>query len=67
MNAFWCGGCGPIGRGAMVFGDGLPRFAIGGAFVDYLAGGLDIVAHELTHGLTDYSSGADLLETSPAR
>ncbi len=54
-NAFWCGGCGPSGRGAMVFGDGL-GFAIGGVFVDYLAGGLDVVAHELTHGLTDYSS-----------
>lgn len=58
LNAFWCGGCGPTGRGAMVFGDGLPpnlRFL--GQSYDYFAGGLDIVAHELTHGLTDYSSG----------
>ena len=55
-NAFWCGGCGPSGRGAMVFGDGL-GFALGGLFFDYLAGGLDIVGHELTHGLTEFSSG----------
>ena len=55
LNAFWCGGCGPSGRGAMVFGDGL-GFAIGGVFIDYLSGALDVVAHELTHGLTDYSS-----------
>ena len=55
LNAFWCGGCGPSGRGAMVFGDGL-GFAIGDVFVDYLSGALDVVAHELTHGLTDYSS-----------
>ena len=25
--------------------------------VDFLAGAIDVVAHELTHGLTDYSSG----------
>ena len=54
-NAFWCGGCGPSGRGAMVFGDGL-GIALGGVFIDYLAGALDVVAHELTHGLIDYSS-----------
>ena len=49
VNAFWCPGCGPTGRGAMVFGDGLGS-------VNFLAGGLDIVAHELTHGLIDFSS-----------
>jgi len=57
INAFWCGGCGPEGLGAMVFGDGLPPgFTLGGQSYDYLAGALDVVAHELTHGLTDYSS-----------
>jgi thermolysin len=55
-NAFWCLECGPSGRGTIVFGDGLP-FPLGGQTYDFLAGGLDIVAHELTHGLTDYSSG----------
>ena len=58
LNAFWCGGCGPTGRGAMVFGDGLPPgLTFLGQSYDYFAGALDIVAHELTHGLTDYSSG----------
>jgi Zn-dependent metalloprotease len=59
INAFWCSGCGPTGRGAMVFGEGLPPgfvLTATGQFVDFLAGALDIVAHELTHGLTDYSS-----------
>jgi bacillolysin len=56
-NAFWCPGCGPAGTGVMVFGDGLPPgFTIDGQYVDYLAGALDIVGHELTHGLTDFSS-----------
>jgi thermolysin len=58
-NAFWCGGCGPIGKGIMVFGDGLPSgyyLRGSGQYVNYLAGALDVVAHELTHGLTDASS-----------
>ena len=57
LNAFWCGGCGPTFRGAMVFGDGLPpNFSIGGQTFDFFSGALDIVAHELTHGLTQYTS-----------
>jgi thermolysin len=57
LNAFWCGGCGPSFRGVMVFGEGLPvGRTIGGQAVDYFSGALDIVAHELTHGLIDYSS-----------
>jgi hypothetical protein len=59
LNAFWCDGCGPAGKGVMVFGEGLqPGFVLTetGQYVDYLAGALDIVAHELTHGLTAYSS-----------
>ncbi|MCA1560525.1 MAG: M4 family metallopeptidase [Acidobacteria bacterium] len=59
VNAFWCDGCGPAGRGVMVFGEGLPPGFVlveTGQYVDYLAGALDIVAHELTHGLTAYSS-----------
>jgi len=60
LNAFWCGGCGPSGSGAMVFGEGLPPgyvLASTGQYVDYFAGALDIVAHELTHALTSFSSG----------
>jgi bacillolysin len=57
-NAFWCDVCGPGGIGTIYFGNGFPQ-----PFVDslgrnwtYLAGSLDIVAHELTHGVTSSSS-----------
>ena len=53
LNAFWCGGCGPAARGAMMFGEGFPPVSRSAAHLDYFAGALDIVAHELTHGLTD--------------
>jgi len=48
-NAFY------FGDGLMVFGEGLP-FPTGGQTCDYLAGALDVVGHELTHGVTDYTS-----------
>ena len=44
----------------MMFGEGLPagyELVASGQYVDYLSGALDVVAHELTHALTDYSSG----------
>lgn len=45
------------GDGIVVFGEGLPgSVSIGGQNWDYLAGGIDVVAHELTHGVTDYTS-----------
>jgi Zn-dependent metalloprotease len=59
LNAFWCGGCGADHRGFMVFGEGLPTgysLTSTGQYVDYFSAGLDVVAHELTHGITDYSS-----------
>jgi thermolysin len=50
-NAFY------LGDGIMYYGDGLPpNVVFFGQHVNYLAGALDIVAHELTHGVTDYSS-----------
>jgi thermolysin len=54
-NAFY------IGDGVMYYGDGLPPnvVLVNASLrqrVNYLAGALDIVAHELTHGVTDYSS-----------
>jgi bacillolysin len=56
-NAFWCQECGPGEQGVMVFGEGLP---IGVTFYgrtwNYLAGGLDVIAHELTHGVTSRTS-----------
>ena len=59
VNAFFCGTCGPDGSGVMFFGNGIPPgyYMIStGQNVTYLAGGLDIVAHELTHGVTQHSS-----------
>lgn len=52
LNAFYAG------EGLMVFGEGLPNNVIDGnrRSWNYLAGALDVFAHELTHGITDYSS-----------
>ena len=50
-NAFYDGG------GIIVLGEGLPaNFSVGGQNIDYFAGALDVVAHELTHGVTEYTS-----------
>jgi bacillolysin len=58
LNAFWCDECGPGGSGMMMFGEGLPGgvFLSDGKYYDYFAGALDIVAHELAHAVTSYSS-----------
>jgi thermolysin len=51
LNAFYAG------DGIMVYGEGLPAgVTIGGQTVDFFSGALDIVTHELTHGVTDYTS-----------
>lgn len=51
INAFY------DGNGVMVYGEGLPAgFTLGGQTWDFLAGGLDIVAHELSHGVTEFTS-----------
>lgn len=51
-NAFYAG------DGLMVYGEGLtPGQTAGGKSWNFVAGALDVVAHELTHGVTDYSSG----------
>jgi bacillolysin len=51
LNAFYAGG------GVMVYGEGLPgELTAGGQHWTYLAGALDVVAHELTHGVTDFTS-----------
>jgi bacillolysin len=52
VNAFYAG------DGIMSYGVGLPPgVTLGGQTWDFLSGALDIVGHELTHGVTDYSSG----------
>ena len=52
LNAFYC--C----DGIMVYGEGLPPGYVAGTgqTVDYFSGALDIVAHELAHGVTDFTS-----------
>ncbi|HXH05442.1 MAG TPA: M4 family metallopeptidase, partial [Vicinamibacterales bacterium] len=52
LNAFYAG------DGIVVFGEGLPPGVrlVTGQTVDYFAGALDIVAHELAHGVTEYTS-----------
>ena len=46
-----------FGDGIMMYGVGLPPgFTAGGQTFDFWSGALDIVAHELTHGVTDYTS-----------
>jgi bacillolysin len=51
LNAFYAG------IGVMVYGEGMPtNFTSDGQRWNYVAGALDVVAHELTHGVTDYSS-----------
>jgi thermolysin len=51
VNAFYDGG------GVMVFGEGLPpNVTLFGQNWDFLAGALDVVGHELSHGVTEYSA-----------
>jgi thermolysin len=69
INAFWCGLCGPGGTGAMYFGDGIPPnvfLTSTGRNYGYFAAALDIAAHELTHGVTDSSSGLIYMNESGA-
>ena len=49
INAFYAG------DGIMVYGEGSDHPAFGQRFT-YFSAGLDVVAHELTHGVTDYTS-----------
>ena len=67
LNAFWCGVCGPDGVGLMYFGNGIPsRYTYYGQNVSPLSGALDVVAHELTHAVTDSSSGLIYMNESGA-
>jgi thermolysin len=54
LNAFYAG------DGIVVYGEGLPPGLVLLPLrqtVNYFSAGLDIVAHELSHGVTDFSSG----------
>ena len=57
LNAFWCGECGQPGQGYMVFGEGIPtRFSVNGQNFNYWSAGFDVVAHELSHAVTEFTS-----------
>ena len=67
VNAFWCDTCGPNGVGLMFFGNGIPTtFTLGGQNVLPLSASIDIVAHELTHGVTSSSSNLIYMNESGA-
>jgi bacillolysin len=69
LNAFWCGGCGPGGAGMVMYGEGLPvGYYLGGSgqYVNYFAAGLDVVSHELSHAVTQYTSGLIYMNESGA-
>jgi bacillolysin len=59
---------GYYGSGVIVYGEGLPSALIlpSGQRVNYFAGALDIAGHELTHGVTDYSSRLEYVNESGA-
>lgn len=65
LNAFYCSEC---AGGVMVFGEGFPGgvYLSNGQRFDFLAGALDVVAHELTHGVTNYSSQLEYVNESGA-
>jgi thermolysin len=50
---------GYFGNGVMIYGEGLPANLTDteGRQWNYTSGALDVVAHELTHGVTDFTSG----------
>ena len=57
LNAFYCQDCGL--RDVLLFGEGLPpgeRLAPLEQVVDFFASALDIVAHEMGHAVSDYTS-----------
>ena len=70
VNAFWASPpSGPQGNGLMVFGNGIPPgfvLTATGQAVRPLAASLDVIAHELTHGVTSYTSDLEYLNESGA-
>ena len=60
-NAFYAG------NGYMVYGVGLPAGTTsGGRSYNFMSGAIDIVAHEITHGVTDFTSDLIYLNESGA-
>jgi len=70
INAFYCPTCGVDRRGMMVYGEGGGTLVFNCAgtplTVRNFAGSVDVVAHELTHGVTAFSSNLIYLNESGA-
>ena len=67
INAFWCDSCGTDGLGTIFFGNGIPTgFTVNSQHYTYIAGALDVAAHELTHGIITSSSNLTYLNESGA-
>ena len=67
LNAFYCTLCGPDRVGLTVFGEGLPpNVLFRGQQWNFLSGALDIVAHELAHAVTDFTSALLYMDESGA-
>ncbi len=57
INAFYSPSAGPNGQGLMVFGEGAPKgFLAPNLEVKPFSAAFDVVAHELTHGVTGNSA-----------
>jgi len=57
LNAFYCASCGA--SGIVVLGEGLPpsqTLGSTGQTLDFFAAGIDIIAHELGHAVTEFTS-----------
>ena len=56
-----------MGDGVMYYGEGLPSsVTMNGQHWNYMSGALDVVAHELSHGVLDYSAGLEYRDMSGA-
>jgi len=64
-DLFYWVNAGYFGDGVMVYGEGCDCF-YGGQRVNYFSAGLDVVAHELTHGVTEFTSNLDYVNESGA-
>ena len=57
LNAFYSPSAGPNGQGLMVFGEGAPKGFLGPNIeIKPFSAAIDVVAHELTHGVTANSA-----------
>lgn len=67
LNAFYTRSGGPDGKGLIVFGEGAPRGFLGpNVEVKPFSAAFDVVAHELTHGVTANTAGLNGFPLSEA-